>query len=136
MELCIVEAAATTRPLQPNERTYWKCATHGIFKGAPELTAPPACGGFYRPKDPMHELKTGVTVGKLRAMLAEHPDDMPVIVLGVHGADGETPVSDVSVIWYEPISTWAGCVHHDYPDDEPYRPTAGDVRCLFIGGIN
>lgn len=86
-------------------------------------------------KDPMHELKTGVTVGKLRAMLAEYPDDMPVIVLGEHGQDGETPVSDVYVIWYEPISTWAGEVHRDDGDDG-YMPSSREVQCLFIEGIN
>lgn len=79
-------------------------------------------------------LLSGVTVGKLREMLAEYDDDMPVIVLGEHGQGGETPAYEVAEIWYEPLSTWSGEAHS--VADPEYTPGERDVRCVFIVGVN
>jgi hypothetical protein len=99
--------------------------------------------------DPAPETRAllkGLTVADLRAKLADLPDDMPVIVYGEHGQNGESPASDVTVGWYRPESTWGGefrtydehdddCgTDCDDPDHGPDPVT--EVPAVFIEPIN
>lgn len=83
-------------------------------------------------------LLKGMTVADLRAALAEHPDDMPVIIYSEHGHRGESPASGITTGWYRPESTWGGEFHcEDYSDGTAYEADpAVEVRALFIEPIN
>ena len=51
-----------------------------------------------------------MTVKELIAVLAELPDDMPVILSKDAEGNYHGPLSDVSVAMYEPESRWSGYV--------------------------
>lgn len=85
------------------------------------------------------DLLKGMTVADLRKALAGLPDDMPVIVYGEHGQDGESPASSTTQVWYRPESTWGGEVNpvDSYSDGTRHTPDpATEVRALFIDPIN
>lgn len=76
-----------------------------------------------------------VTAGRLRAALADVPDDTPVIMSKDGEGNGYSPLSSVSKdCVYEPLSTWSGEVH-DTTDDE-YEPDDEDVRVVLLGPVN
>lgn len=76
-----------------------------------------------------------IPAGRLRAALADVPEDMPVIMSKGGEGDGHSPLSSVSKdCVYEPLSTWSGEVH-DTTDDE-YEPDERDVRVVLLGPVN
>lgn len=83
-------------------------------------------------------LLKGWTVGDLIDALQRHPRDLPVIVYGEHGQDGESPACDLAPIWYRPVSTWGGEVHAlTDSDGEPYKPDqTREVQAVFIEPTN
>lgn len=89
--------------------------------------------------DTARDLLKGLTVAQLRVALADLPDDMPVIVYGEHGQDGESPASGVKQVWYRPQSTWGGEVNPTgaYTDGTRHDPDpTAEARAVFIEPIN
>lgn len=91
------------------------------------------------PNEKTRELMSGtLTVGQLREQLRDLPDDMPVIVYGEHGQDGESPADSIEQVWYVPESTWGGAVRMIGPDadGDVYEPDGSEVRALWIEPVN
>lgn len=51
-----------------------------------------------------------MTAGELKAMLAEYPDDMPVVLSRDSEGNEHRPLADVSNGLYEPENGWCGNV--------------------------
>jgi hypothetical protein len=89
-----------------------------------------------------------ITVGALRELLADLPDDMPVILAKDPEGNGFSPLSSFSQAMYEPESTWAGQTYLT-PEDLAERMASPDsewseedgapegaVRVVELGPVN
>jgi hypothetical protein len=103
--------------------------THGL---APDRNPEPVNVEL---SDQARNLLRGLTVAQLRAALRDFPDDLPVVVYGEHGQNGESPASGVTVGWYQPESTWGGEFHDGTDPDRVPDPEA-EARVVFIEPIN
>lgn len=85
----------------------------------------------------------GMTVGALRKVLEELPDDRPVVLEKDAEGNGYSPLAEAVEGMYEPDSTWSGQVYptpeqvaadaqmtdEDLPPDEA-------IRVLVLGPVN
>ena len=79
-------------------------------------------------------------VKELREILANYPDDHPVIMAKDGEGNNFSPLADYSDdLKYLPESTWAGEVYspedlEDYEEDDPYREGMQD--CVVLWPVN
>lgn len=77
-----------------------------------------------------------LTAGALRDLLAEVPDDTPVILQKDAEGNSYSPLSSVDTTdyVYEPESTWSGEVRDTMDSD--YEPDDEDVKIVLLGPVN
>lgn len=85
-----------------------------------------------------------MTVGDLRKMLADQPDDRPVVLARDAEGNGHSPLAEAIEAMYQAETTWAGEV---YPTPEEIADSAGGwseedgapdeaVRVVLLGPVN